>query len=534
MLASVCAAAFALAFAAAGRGFFPLDQSIVFDGAYRIASGQVPYRDFLLPFGPVTFWLQAALFEIFGVGAFAYRLGGALGGALGAACAVVLLRALFPERRLLALLAGLLTAAWLCAPFGTLWMEQTAFLFSLLALAALVPSLARAEASPGSAWLAASGALAFLAFLGKQNAGGYLLWLYPTLIGVRFWPSFAALARAVAVWGAGLAAAAALFALWLFAASDPAAFFHHVFEIPAQLGAARFGRGGGSLFWTLVTGAGPDFVRLPLLASFGLALLVAFRAVLAPSPDRRLLLAASLCVGLALAQNLFIYTTLNAYENGLPFVGVIFALGAGLLLTSPAGARAAGAISLLAVLSAGYIAWRGVELSLSRQVHDIFAGASFPQRLAIARLSSLRWAQPTRLRGIDDPSGTGSDVTERDLAALVDYLAQRDANFFVFPDFTFLYGVLGRPSPQPLLFFHRGNSYSNDYEPELDQRIVDGLRANEVATVVLERVSWFGTPERLADFPRLKGFLAEGFGKTREIGIFEIYERTPAAGAAPR
>ena len=31
------------------RGFLPLDQSIVFDGGWRILNGQLPFRDFTAP-----------------------------------------------------------------------------------------------------------------------------------------------------------------------------------------------------------------------------------------------------------------------------------------------------------------------------------------------------------------------------------------------------------------------------------------------------------------------------------------------------
>jgi len=534
LFAGICAFAFALAYTAAGRGFFPMDQSIVFDGAYRVASGQVPYRDFVLPFGPAVFWLQALLFEVFGVGVFAYRLGGALANALGAACAMAIVRALFAQPRWLAWLAGGITAAWFCAPFGTLWMEQTAFLFGFFALALLIArlSLPSPPARGGGLALAASGACAFAALLGKQNAGGYLLPLFPVLIALRFAPSLRAIVREGLWWGAGFAGAAAVFALWLFGVSDPAAFQHHVFAIPAQTGAERLGRDVRGLLLTLLTGAGPDFLRLPLLATSGLALAVLLRPRWFAATARPRLVAAALCVGLALAQDLFVSTTFNAYENGLPFAGVVFALGAGLLLATPRAARLAPLITVCAFAAAGYIVWRGARLSLERQVHDVFAGASFPRELAIERLAGLRWASPTPLREFGDPPERGRDVRAEELESLVALLAERDANFFVFPDFTFLYGVLGRPSPQPLLFFHRGVSYATDYEPSLDRNIVEGLRANDVAIVVLERVSWFGTQSRLDDFPLLAAFLAQDFRKTREIGIFEIYERVGAAREA--
>lgn len=50
---------FIFVFKSGERGFFAFDQSIVFDGGYRLTWGEVPYKDFLIPFGPVVFYLQA-------------------------------------------------------------------------------------------------------------------------------------------------------------------------------------------------------------------------------------------------------------------------------------------------------------------------------------------------------------------------------------------------------------------------------------------------------------------------------------------
>lgn len=48
----------------AGIGYMPLDQSIVFDGAWRILQGQTPYLDFYLPNGLVPIYLQSLFFYI--------------------------------------------------------------------------------------------------------------------------------------------------------------------------------------------------------------------------------------------------------------------------------------------------------------------------------------------------------------------------------------------------------------------------------------------------------------------------------------
>jgi hypothetical protein len=36
-------------------GIFAFDQSMMFDGAWRILSGQAPFKDFIMAFGPVSF-----------------------------------------------------------------------------------------------------------------------------------------------------------------------------------------------------------------------------------------------------------------------------------------------------------------------------------------------------------------------------------------------------------------------------------------------------------------------------------------------
>ena len=42
------------------------DYSIIWDGAYRISQGLVPYVDFGMPVGPVAFYLPALFFKFFG------------------------------------------------------------------------------------------------------------------------------------------------------------------------------------------------------------------------------------------------------------------------------------------------------------------------------------------------------------------------------------------------------------------------------------------------------------------------------------
>src|SRR3989338_393911 len=43
------------------------DFQIIFEGGYRIGLGQMPYRDFFLPLGPIVFYLQHIFNQFLGV-----------------------------------------------------------------------------------------------------------------------------------------------------------------------------------------------------------------------------------------------------------------------------------------------------------------------------------------------------------------------------------------------------------------------------------------------------------------------------------
>ena len=119
-LALLLPAAAIFCYLAGRRGLFPFDQSILFDGGYRVLLGQVPYRDVLLPFGPVSLWLQGAIFGLLGVSWRSYLLSAALANALATLLAYRILRRLFPGSRLPAVVGAVLTAIWFpIVPVGT-------------------------------------------------------------------------------------------------------------------------------------------------------------------------------------------------------------------------------------------------------------------------------------------------------------------------------------------------------------------------------------------------------------------------------
>jgi|GEM_PF-938120 len=531
---------------AAERGFSPHAQSILFDGAHRIISGQAPYRDFVMPYGPIAFWTQAVFSRMFGLDHFSCIFSAATLNVLATLFSVLIMRKLFPNGRFVSYLAGFLTAIWFAPPFGTLWMDHVAFFFSLFAVTAVLYGLPMEKGGRSSHLLfMLSGSAAFLSFASKQNIGIFMLPLCPMLLVAGFAPNRRSGLAGIGFFAAGLAGAFIAFLVWLLLASSPSAFWEQGIRMAGRLGAHRLFGDFRGLLGTLLLGRGPAFNRIITSAVTVLSIMILgfylrIRRLTGYSPPA-LLIPPLVCIYLTLAQRLSIQTSAVSPENGFPLIGIILATAAGMLFylihsddsrvkqlidsLKPLTRRDARAIVLAAVLlSSLYVCISGVSISLNRDVQDSVTGSLFPQYMTHSKLLSLRWGSPTM---VED-----TDVTERDLTNILTYLTQSRKKFFVFPDFTVFYGLIGVPSSQPLLYFAPGETYSAGGDRHLDSLIVERLKENDVEIVVLEEKSVSDAELILGDLPLLKTFLKETFIKTGKIGIFHIY-RKPEYGQIP-
>lgn len=545
LAAAILAFAAVFDWLAGRRGFFAFDQSIPFDAGWRVLSGQVPFRDFVLPVGPVVPWVQAAGLGLFGADYGGYLATGAAVNALAAGAAMALTARLFPGRWSLWGGSGLLTAVWFLPPSGTPWFEQVATLAGLAALA-LLAGPAVAEETPGRRGLlagAGAGALAVVAFLAKQNVGVFLLPAYATLLAAPL-PDARRAARQLAAWLAGLGIAAGACALWVALRADPGLLALHLFRLPAAVGLERILEYPRALMAVHAVGLDPPALRWTLLA----AVAVAGAALVAElrrdrCGDRRLRAAALLTLALFAFQHLLWVSAGNQPEMVAVVPGIVLVLAGGVALArverrppDRAGLwRAARTAVVLAVGGAGLLlALRGVEAAWSREGHEGVAEARAYGEVEVPGLEPMRWAEGTLVTGPPSDPAEGPGLVRRsELRTLVRTLRERPGNLFVFPDWTVLYGLLGKPSPQPLLWFHPGLTYPAEPGPvrdSLDRAIVDALAAHRVTTVVIERASWMGTGDRLADFPALAAYLERCFAPERRIGLFEVRGLDPGAG----
>src|SRR5262249_3479419 len=165
------------------------DLSYVLNTAYRIAMGDVPYRDFSQPHAPLTFLIQAAIIKVFDSSYVHHMWYAAL--LSGAATLLThallrgLLRPVFPRAELYAFVGCLpLVPLGVHSLFPHPWYDADATFLALLALLALLRAQPE-EVPPG--WAGVAGGLCVLPIFAKQNvglpllAGGQLLalpWLF--------------------------------------------------------------------------------------------------------------------------------------------------------------------------------------------------------------------------------------------------------------------------------------------------------------------------------------------------------------------
>ncbi|MFP3938985.1 MAG: hypothetical protein ACLF0P_01640 [Thermoanaerobaculia bacterium] len=545
--AAVLVFAAAFCWSAGQRGFFALDQSIPFDAGWRVLDGQVPFRDFVLPVGPVVPWVVSGGLRLFGADFAGYLATACALNVLAAALAMMVTARLLPGRRAPWLLAGVLTGIWFQGPVGTPWFEPLALLAALPGLGfwactVAQPSSPRLRAGAG----AAAGASFAVTFLAKQNgilAAAPAACLLLALEGrVHGWRAAGRRTLWVAAGGLGIGA---LFVGWLAlvpaAPSQPAplrAFVLHVLEIPGGLPPARFLGKPWELARIPWAGAGPPAPSLVLAGLASVSALVLLGRLARPAgssatagPSGRIrdrtAAAGALGAGLFYGGNLLALTTRNQPETAFGLSGLVVALGLAVAADgfhALTGGQSPRPVRLarftLAGVAVAVIAWRGAEVSLARTVHEGVARAERYEAMEVPSLRPLQWAVPTALRE--------ATVERATLERLLRSLKGRPGEVFVFPDWTILYGLLGRPSPQPLLWFHPGLTYPRDDGPvrrALDRRLVASLADRGVETVVLERTSWLGTAARLADFPLLRGYLERCFAPEEVVGLFEVRSR---------
>ena len=241
-----------------------IDEGIYLEGARRVVNGQVPYRDFFVLTGPGSFWLLAAVFQVFGVELSSARLLVAFDVAF--ITAGVYWLAVQSARRPYALLGALAFLSSLVA-LPTLLMVNHRWDSSMLATAALIAVAAGAKHQRQSLYIVAGLLAAGAAWttppmlLVAAAIGGYLVLRQPVPYSATWY-----------LVGATMCSVLALCALLATGALVP--FLQHMLWTAANYSSPNF-----LMYGTLIGGYGPLFQGLSTSSSIAMGFYVSFIAL---------------------------------------------------------------------------------------------------------------------------------------------------------------------------------------------------------------------------------------------------------------
>jgi 4-amino-4-deoxy-L-arabinose transferase-like glycosyltransferase len=509
------------------RGIHPLDQPIVFDGAYRVLSGQILYWDFQAPVGPVTFLLQAFFLRIFGI---SWNTMIATAAICNVIAAILVTRIVFiftHKSKFYAYIAGFLTAVWFYPPFGTVYMEQTAFLFGLASMwGILESSISKNQLIERSLQIIAGVSIA-LAILSKQNIGLFLC-LPIAFVFFSTWRNTREAILSIIFMLLGFLLPIIVFGYTLFSSNTFDLFRFYVLEIPSDLGFRRLFN-ISRIIQRYSTSINISFIVL-LLVLMNIAIIL-FRKI--TQEPRKSVFVALISINLLIAQQLSILSARNQAENYLGLIGMIIGLSFAFFLDLVPpfvvwAAKLFGKDSLNfseqgrlkfynigVILISGVIFVFGLKVSTSRVVQDYYGNADFNDSLDIPGMEWVQWG-PQYIQG--------QIVEAKDIEEVYRYLLEAGEQFVVFPEYAFFNGILGDPSSLPLLWFHKGLTFTNANRSQIDELIVDELDKNENKIIVLSSAGTPGSEALLSEFELFYRTIEEDYELAATYGIFEIYQ----------
>jgi hypothetical protein len=498
------------------KGFLPLDQSIVFDGGWRLLSGQVPFHDFVAPSGLVPSAIQAVFDEALGVTWFAYCLHASIINGLFAIAVFGVLRSC-GATRLEAGGAGALSAFFFYPPAGTPFMDQHSFFFMTLMFLAVACGTVAAGTAELIAWFVVP-ILFMLGYLSGQipvafGAVAVAVWVAIRPRRAPRW--FAALAAGTAF---GACCLAAVLVLWPL---DWRTAWTYTVALPLQVAGDRTARPGaiGPARMVLAT-----LVRFPLwvrMWSLDLALAAAIPLIVLRRSRPHWALQVWLLVTCIVTTAAFLAFTRTLMQTGLALTMVIVGVAiVGVRETVPA-AMAAPLIAFMGLAAVRDTVVFVATVDNPRLEHVQFntAEADRAEGHLPPGLEFMRWS-----RG---PSGYDAG----ELTALVRFLREADGNFLLVGDSSVLYGLTGKPSVSPVLWMDPRLTMPHPEAPEFvvfERDLIERARRAGVRRIVLDRPQTW-THLTFDHFPQLMALTKNGGCGVRSFGGARVLEICPAS-----
>jgi hypothetical protein len=475
------------------RGFFAIDQSIVWHGAVRWMNGDLFVNDFRTPNGFTPIVMQAILFQLFGMNWYTYVFhAGLVNGAFGVIVFSVLKRLGGP--RWLSFVFALLSMLVFYAPMATPFMDQHAYFFSMWAVLLAMKKSGLPLWRRRLEWALLPVAVV-LAVASKQIPTAFFLpvvaYALLTSTARRQW------IEAAASMGVGTALALCILCWWFPPwKTDFQLLRVTVWEIPSSVGDERWGKLGFHKPYGLLRQLFTDpfdalnlrkeFYRIVLMVVIlGAAvapLLVRFvprlpKAAFRPLRQLPLVLLIQLAGGFSLAL------TQNNRENSIPYV--YLTLGGIAVVIWAIGKEWNGrwwtrAVSIcLVAFVLGNGIWDAVgfwRYKLEPRTANDFTYGEFDLTLPSCAPSSIQELSTLNAQG-------PLQFHYHNMDSLVIYLRSKGESFILWSDYTIVYDLCGQRDPLPWLWLHPGLTIPQPGSSELhaaDSTILDALQKSDL------------------------------------------------------
>jgi hypothetical protein len=156
------------------------------------------------------------------------------------------------------------------------------------------------------------------------------------------------------------------------------------------------------------------------------------------------------------------------------------------------------------------------EINADRRFHDIEFHPTGAVRPETEALRFMRFQPPPLLK----------PYSVKDLDAVIAFLQSQPSSFFLLGDSSILYGLSGKPSVNPQLFFHslmRPDSFTEARRDRYEGKLLESSKRYDVGFVVLEgEKTW--TEVGLHALPRLKRLVSERSERVHSFGVFQVVE----------
>lgn len=506
-------------------GLMPLDQSIIFDGGWRILSGQTPFKEFTTPAGIVPIYLQALFFKIFSVNWFAYCVHAAVFNGLFAVLVYELLL-LFQTNRYISLLSATLSAVTFYPPFGVPYMEQHSFFFGLLALYLTMKGCdSNSRREETFFWILVPIAC-ILGALSKQIPIVFIvpsILLLPALLRLARFPNF--------IFSGLVGSVLGLSAVALFFKNDVKLYLlrEYLWNFPAYAGQQRFSNIHSILdFGNLLAPILKQHCLRTTLLLTTILLLTSLFLCFRKKDLIKNLAQIFLCLNLLFTSFLFAVIAWQHYYNASAYIILAASLAVNLFAHSTHKIPALKIPSF--ILIALFLSVMVFETILfnrlvnkERLVHfdDSPPNGSYIDGSYIdKRLSFLEFDLPSYI------NKNGKTAEAKSLKDLIVYLKRRNLNFLLIGDISFIYGITGKPSILPALWLHPDLTFPNIVNPhfeKFERKIIRRIRKHKVALVIEETPhSWMSI--NLSFFPELTKLVYQNLKSEKHFGRYKVYE----------